>query len=120
MREVELSYIAKFVCVTTSGRSRRFARQIEQQPMRTTTAKTMLKILVAIILSAPFLISASGEQLDKWEAADRETLRLPPSDFSKKRGKRSRRTGMHDSSGILPQLPAAQCNQRALQAFRSG
>jgi len=50
--------------------------------MRTTTAKTMLKILVAIILSAPFLISASGEQLDKWEAADRETVRLSPSDFS--------------------------------------
>ncbi len=50
--------------------------------MRTTTAKTMLKILVAIILSAPFIISASGEQLDKWEVADRETVRLPPSDFS--------------------------------------
>ena len=44
-------------------------------------AKTMLKILVAIILSVPFVISASGEELDKWEAADRETVRLPPSDF---------------------------------------
>jgi len=44
-------------------------------------AKTMLKILVAIILSAPFVISASGEELDKVEAADRETVRLPPGDF---------------------------------------
>jgi len=44
-------------------------------------AKTILKILVAIILSVPFIISASGEELDKWEAADRETVRLPPSDF---------------------------------------
>ena len=46
----------------------------------------MCKILVAIILSVPFVISASGEELDKWEAADweaadRETVRLPPSDF---------------------------------------
>ena len=44
-------------------------------------AKTMIKILVAIILSVPFVISASGEELDKWELADRETVRLPPSDF---------------------------------------
>ncbi len=44
-------------------------------------AKTMIKILVAIILSVPLVISASGEELDKWEAADRETVRLPPSDF---------------------------------------
>ncbi len=41
----------------------------------------MCKILVAIILSVPFVISASGDELGKWEAADRETVRLPPSDF---------------------------------------
>jgi len=44
-------------------------------------AKTMLKILVAIILSVPFVISASGEELDKWELADRETVRLSPAAF---------------------------------------
>ena len=41
----------------------------------------MRKILIAIILSVPFVIAASSEELDKWEAADRETVRLPPSDF---------------------------------------
>ena len=41
----------------------------------------VLTILVAIMLSASFAISASGEKLDKWETADRETVRLSPSDF---------------------------------------
>jgi hypothetical protein len=39
------------------------------------------KLLVAIILSTPLVISVNGEEPDLWEAADRETVRLPPSDF---------------------------------------
>ena len=75
--------------------------------MRTTTAKTMLKILVAIILSVPFVISASGEELDKWEAADRETVRLPPSDFSNL--PKSVRNDLDARGCTIPQVYCRNC-----------
>lgn len=41
------------------------------------------KMLLSIILSVLFVAFVDGEEPDKWEVGDRDTLRLPPSDFPK-------------------------------------
>ena len=70
-------------------------------------AKTMIKILVAIILSVPLVISASGEELDKVEAADRETVRLPPSNFSNL--PKSVRNDLDARGCTIPQVYCSNC-----------